>query len=450
MKKKYQIFISSTYKDLVEARGKVIEAILSLKHIPIGMENFTASNRNQWQYIKDVLKDCDYYVLIVGHRYGSIDSDTGISYTEMEFDFAKSLNIPILSFVIDRNSMPLLPDDRESHEHEEKLKGFISQKVRKGTLNSKDWTSPDHLASLVTASLVSEMEENPRTGWIRSDKIDELYFEIERLQEINQRLALQSRENPMDARQPNIEVVFNNTNTPNFKLEKVHYNKETFKILNYDKLVRYHKYLTREEIEHYNSSIPAEKEIEEYNEALEMYTRIQHLRLGLGIKIRNSGKLKADSIYVDIKFPKEVIVIENGEVDEWKQPSRPNHFPLNPLKRAQKKLEEESEKETQKVLGLRGYDKVFPMSLIDPPMPALMNPSKIARLTNSNSNSYLRVQNNEITIRLNSLIHSREINFKEDVEIIVLKAGNFNIVANVICEQYPQPKEINIPIKITE
>ncbi|RUV66765.1 MAG: DUF4062 domain-containing protein [Mesorhizobium sp.] len=35
---KYQIFVSSTYADLVDERRSVIEAVLNLGHIPVGME----------------------------------------------------------------------------------------------------------------------------------------------------------------------------------------------------------------------------------------------------------------------------------------------------------------------------------------------------------------------------------------------------------------------------
>ena len=45
--KKYQIFVSSTYNDLREAREKVIETILSLYHFPVGMEMFSADDSEQ-------------------------------------------------------------------------------------------------------------------------------------------------------------------------------------------------------------------------------------------------------------------------------------------------------------------------------------------------------------------------------------------------------------------
>jgi hypothetical protein len=60
---KYQIFVSSTYKDLIEAREKIIETILKLYHFPVGMEMFSADDDEQWEVIKDTIDISDYYVL---------------------------------------------------------------------------------------------------------------------------------------------------------------------------------------------------------------------------------------------------------------------------------------------------------------------------------------------------------------------------------------------------
>ena len=51
--------------------------------------------------IKQVIDLCDYYVLIIGARYGSLNETTGLSYTEMEYDYAVSKNIPVLVFLDD-------------------------------------------------------------------------------------------------------------------------------------------------------------------------------------------------------------------------------------------------------------------------------------------------------------------------------------------------------------
>lgn len=79
---KYQIFVSSTYADLVDERRSVIESVLNLGHIPVGMEAFQASDDTLWDYIKRRIDDSDYYVLIVAERYGL--ELKGKSYTQME------------------------------------------------------------------------------------------------------------------------------------------------------------------------------------------------------------------------------------------------------------------------------------------------------------------------------------------------------------------------------
>lgn len=73
MEKKYQVFVSSTYQDLQKERQEVMQALLELDCIPVGMELFPAADDDQWTLIKGLISDCDYYVLIVAGRYGSID-----------------------------------------------------------------------------------------------------------------------------------------------------------------------------------------------------------------------------------------------------------------------------------------------------------------------------------------------------------------------------------------
>ncbi|GAB4035034.1 DUF4062 domain-containing protein [Spirosoma jeollabukense] len=98
MEKKYQVFVSSTYKDLLEERREVMQALLELDCIPVGMELFPAADDDQWTLIKRLIDDCDYYILIVGGRYGSLSIE-GISYTQMEYEYALSQEIPIIAFL---------------------------------------------------------------------------------------------------------------------------------------------------------------------------------------------------------------------------------------------------------------------------------------------------------------------------------------------------------------
>jgi hypothetical protein len=107
MDKKYQIFVSSTFSDLVEERQAVSRAILDMGHIPAGMEMFPAADIEQLTYIKKVIDECDYYVLIIGARYGSLDED-GVSYTQREFQYAVETDKTVLAFLHkDMDSVPL-------------------------------------------------------------------------------------------------------------------------------------------------------------------------------------------------------------------------------------------------------------------------------------------------------------------------------------------------------
>lgn len=82
LKRKYQFFVSSTYEDLKEERDIAIHAILTMNQFPVGMEMFSAADDDQWQIIKEAIDSSDYYILIIGNRYGSIEETTGVSYTE--------------------------------------------------------------------------------------------------------------------------------------------------------------------------------------------------------------------------------------------------------------------------------------------------------------------------------------------------------------------------------
>src|SRR5438067_1667294 len=98
MDKRFQVFVSSTYEDLREARQEVMKALLELDCIPAGMELFPAANEDQWTLIKGVIDDCDYYIVVVGGRYGSTGPG-GVSYTELEYEYAISQQKPVLGFL---------------------------------------------------------------------------------------------------------------------------------------------------------------------------------------------------------------------------------------------------------------------------------------------------------------------------------------------------------------
>ncbi len=179
MDKRYQIFISSTFSDLKDERNKVMQTIMSLDCIPAGMELFPAMDKEQFEFIKRIIDDCDYYLLIIGARYGSMD-ENGVSYTEKEYDYAVSKNIPVLAFLHnDLSSIPLNKADL-CDELRQKLDTF-RKKVEKGRL-VQYWKNEDELNAKVAISLPKTIKMFPRVGWVRAN----LMTNSESLQEINE------------------------------------------------------------------------------------------------------------------------------------------------------------------------------------------------------------------------------------------------------------------------
>lgn len=168
MDKRYQIFISSTFRDLVEERQAVLKAVLELDHMPAGMELFPACDDTAWQLIKDVIDSSDYYVLIVGGKYGSLDED-GIGYTEKEYDYAVLKKKPVIPLLCS-NPDNLVRGKTETDEVSWKKLGSFREKVE-GKHTCVYWNSVDELKSKVIIGLTAAAKRHPAVGWIRADQV---------------------------------------------------------------------------------------------------------------------------------------------------------------------------------------------------------------------------------------------------------------------------------------
>lgn len=170
MCKRYQVFISSTYKDLKEERRAVSESIIDLKCFPASMEYFPARSQEQFEYIKKIIDESDYYILVLAGRYGTPAED-GISYTEKEYDYALEKGIPILVFV--RKSIDDLTGDNIeiSIEGKYKLEQFRKKAMKNRLV--KEWLNAEELRYAVSLSLRAEFDENPQKGWVRAKENDE-------------------------------------------------------------------------------------------------------------------------------------------------------------------------------------------------------------------------------------------------------------------------------------
>lgn len=164
----YQVFVSSTYEDLKEERFAVMNALIEKNCIPVGMEYFPASNLEQFEYIKKLIDEVDYYVLIVAGKYGSIEKTSKKSYTQLEYEYAKCKNVPIVSFVI--KSIDVLQANKveTSKTNIKRLDDF--RRLVMADKMCKSWSNKDELARYVQNAIDELVESSPREGWIRPRK----------------------------------------------------------------------------------------------------------------------------------------------------------------------------------------------------------------------------------------------------------------------------------------
>lgn len=151
----WRIFVSSTYEDMIPYREAVSEALTSIEHLPVGMEHFVSAPDRSLDVCLTDVRRCQLYVVLVGMRYGSVDEESGKSFTELEYEEALKNKIPVLAFVINENECPILPKFVDTGENAEKLKQFKNRLDKQMTSR---FTSADHLKELVIRSVEAQVK----------------------------------------------------------------------------------------------------------------------------------------------------------------------------------------------------------------------------------------------------------------------------------------------------
>lgn len=165
MQRRYQVFISSTFTDLIDERREVMQALLEMDCLPAGMELFPAGNTDQWTLIQGVIEQSDYYLVILGGRYGSV-TEEGVSYTEKEYDYAVELGIPVMGFVPAEPDAIAVGKTDKDDKAAARLAEFRTKVQKRMT---KDWKNAEDLGSKVTRGLINLIKTDPRPGWVRGD-----------------------------------------------------------------------------------------------------------------------------------------------------------------------------------------------------------------------------------------------------------------------------------------
>src|SRR5687767_14688664 len=131
MQNTFPVFIGSTLSDLQPHRDAVREALHRLEAVVRGMEYFGSLPDTPKQECLRMVRSCRVYIGIFAMRYGSVDPNTGKSFTHLEYDEAQRLGISSLIYLIDEDRQPVLPKHVEFGEGADKLKSLKNELKRR-------------------------------------------------------------------------------------------------------------------------------------------------------------------------------------------------------------------------------------------------------------------------------------------------------------------------------
>lgn len=426
---KYQVFLSSTFSDLVDERESIIKAILEMYHIPIGMEMFSAEDEDQWEIIRRTIEVSDYYVLVLGLRYGSKTSE-GVSFTQKEYEYALEKNIPILAFVM-KDTVALSKDKRDDDLSEVNK---FRELVLSNSKMAQFWETKDQLIKSVSISLMKQIMQKPGIGWVRGDNAraeEALSKELtvlskenrelrEKVTELESKISSKLPAISVDIAPPKIDEHFNS-----YRKTKM---PEPLKLQAIEEHLL--EFVSAQDIEKYNDSIPSQQDLDNYNMECEKFYKIKNYSSALVIQVSNIGSAKANNVYVDIEFPENVILYETGE--KHSEPENP--IPINPIKHAQKKYTEKFNKAANALSSLNSYFKIEKESLA---MSRIANNLyDISKVRPINQRWWTKLEGRKITIKIDNLLHTRSMTFDDEYMIVPLIKGKIAIEVRIICEEY--------------
>lgn len=144
-----RVFISATSEDLEEQRGLARDISRSCNCEVSEMADWPADGHPPEEFIRAQMRGCDVLVLIVAGLYGTLHP-TGVSYTEFEYQTAKSLGAHVIVLIRDSRFW----DRRETDpERQKELERF--QRLLRNENTHKEWRQMPDLSTQLHRSLLS-------------------------------------------------------------------------------------------------------------------------------------------------------------------------------------------------------------------------------------------------------------------------------------------------------
>jgi hypothetical protein len=143
------VFISSTFKDLIEYRKAAIEVVQRLNCKSTAMEFFGARPDDAETVCDKEISECDIFIGIYAHRYGYVPDNQEKSITQQEYELAKKLGKDCLCFIVKKEySWPFTSIEMDKYP---KLEKFLE--TVKTDCVVEFFKSPDDFSKKLSTSL---------------------------------------------------------------------------------------------------------------------------------------------------------------------------------------------------------------------------------------------------------------------------------------------------------
>ena len=169
------IFISSTFQDLQPHRSQIWNVLQNFDVNVVGMENFGARKSKPLETCLTEITECQIYIGIISMCYGSIDEETGKSYTQIEYEKAKELGLEVLIYLVDERNGVIKTGHVDFGDKYLRLNSF--KNILKKNHTVEFFINEIDLGQKIYRDL-EKLTSKPKTTILRPEKLDAKTFLI--------------------------------------------------------------------------------------------------------------------------------------------------------------------------------------------------------------------------------------------------------------------------------
>lgn len=174
--RRYQVFLTTSGKDMQPEREIVIQNLISMGFFTWGMESRSALGR---AYSRRQIEDCDYVLLLLGSQYGML-SASGLGYMHLEYIYTVTKQKPMIVFMHDQPDARAEALQEQHPELRQKFRDF-RQQLLKEVDHVVMYHNLRDLELLVRSNMPKLIEQHPTIGWVRPQSLQIFQDEIDDL-----------------------------------------------------------------------------------------------------------------------------------------------------------------------------------------------------------------------------------------------------------------------------